>query len=107
MLEQAYLEQMSKVQLCQRRSCSSCHLLSHFKFNDGDISFLKLFNDLDITLDIFPRKGTGDCDDSRINLSAKKSTEIVKKRRKVLRHLRKHYIDSIEKKSVSYEAGAF
>jgi hypothetical protein len=32
----------------------------------------------------------------------------VKKRRKVLRHLRKHHVDSIEEKEgVSYEAGAF
>ena len=58
--------------------------LAILKFNHGDISFLKLLSDLDITPGIFTGKGAEDADDSRIKLSAKKSTEKVKKRRKVL-----------------------
>ena len=63
--------------------------LAILKFNDGDISFLKLLSDLDITPGILAGKGAGDPDDSRIKLSAKKSTKKVKKRRKALRHQRK------------------
>ena len=77
-------------------------------FNAGDISLLKLFSDLDITPGIFTGKGAGDSDNSRIKLSAKKSTEAVKKRRRVLRHQRKHFVDTQEdKEGVTYEAGAF
>jgi hypothetical protein len=82
--------------------------LAILKFNDGDISFLKLFHDLDITPGMFTTKASEDCDNSRIKLSAKKSSEKVKKRRKLLRHLRKNYVDSTkEKEGVSYEPGAF
>lgn len=82
--------------------------LAILKFNDGDISFLKIFSDLDITPGIFTSKGAEDCDNARIKLSAKKSTEKVKKRRKTLRHLRKQYIDSAEdKEGATYEAGGF
>ena len=82
--------------------------LAILKFNDGDISFLKLFQDLDVTPGIFTGKASEECDNSRIKLSAKKSSEQVKKRRKVLRHQRKHYIDTTEdQEGVTYEAGAF
>ncbi len=92
--------------------------LAVLKFNDGDISFLKIFEDLDITpgvfidLDITPGvftgKGAQDCDTSRIKLSAQRFKEKVKTRRKTLRHLRKSYIDSTEaKEGVTYEAGSF
>ena len=82
--------------------------LAILKFNDGDISFLKIFSELDIVPGIFTSKGAQDCDNARIRLSAKKSTEKVKKRRKTLRHLRKHYIDNIEdQEGATYEAGAF
>ena len=81
--------------------------LAFLKFNDEDISFLKIFSELDIVPGIFTSKGAQDCDNTRIRLSAKKSTE-VKKRRKTLRHLRKHYIDNIEdQEGATYEAGAF
>ena len=50
---------------------------------------------------IFTSNGAEDC-------SAKKSKEKVKNRRKVVRHLRKKYIDNIEdKEGVSYKAGGF
>ena len=82
--------------------------LAILKFNDGDISFLKLFHDLDITPGMFTTKASEDRDNSRIKLSAKKSSEKVKKRRKLSRHLRKNYVDSAkEKEGVSYEPGAF
>ena len=81
--------------------------LAILKFNDGDISFLKIFSELDIVPGIFTSKGAQDCDNIRIRLSAKKSTEKVKKRRKALRHLRKHYIDNTEEQEgATYEAGA-
>jgi hypothetical protein len=63
---------------------------------------------LDITPGIFTSKGAEDCDNARIKLSAKKSTEKVKKRRKTLRHLRKQYIDTAEdNEGATYEAGGF
>jgi hypothetical protein len=62
---------------------------------------------LDITPGIFTSKGAEDCDNARIKLSAKKSTEKVKKRRKTLRHHGK-YIDSAEdKEGATCEAGGF
>ncbi len=82
--------------------------LAVLKFNDGDISFLKLFEDLDIKPGFFTCKGAHDCDQARIKLSAKKSSEKVKGRRKSLRHLRKKYLDNAEdKEGVTYEAGSF
>jgi hypothetical protein len=82
--------------------------LAVLKFNDGDISFLKLFKDLDIEPGVFTLKGAEKCDVSRIKLSAKKSKDSVKKQRKTLRHLRKKYIDDAEEKEgVVYEGGSF
>lgn len=67
-----------------------------------------MFANLDITAGIFTGKGAEDCDNQRMKMSAKKSTEKVKKRGKVLRYLRKHYIDGAEdKEGVTYEAGGF
>jgi hypothetical protein len=82
--------------------------LAILKFNEGDISFLKIFSELDITPGIFTNKGAEDCDTARIKLSARKSTEKVKKRRKTQRHLRKQYIDTTEEiEGATYEAGGF
>ena len=78
------------------------------KFNNGDISILKILTGLDIAAAIFPSKGAEDCDNARIKLSAKKVTEKVKQRGKTLRHARKHYIDTVEENErVTYEPGAF
>jgi hypothetical protein len=41
--------------------------LAVLKFNDGDISFLKIFEDLDVTPGVFTGKGAQDCDTSRMN----------------------------------------
>ena len=82
--------------------------LAVLKFNDADISFLKMFEDLDITLGVFTCKGTKNGDITRIKLSAKKCKDNVKIRRKTLRHLRKSYIDSTEaNEGITYEAGSF
>ena len=82
--------------------------LAVLKFNDGDISILKILSDLDVAAGIFTSKGAEDCDNARIKLSAKKVTEKVKQRRKTLRHARKHYIDTVEdNEGVTYEPGAF
>ena len=82
--------------------------LAVLRFNDGDISFLKILSDLDITPGIFTSKGAHDSDTARIKLSAKKVTEKVKSRRKTLRHLRKHYIDNVQdNEGTTYESGAF
>ena len=92
MSEWADLGAMSKVCVCRATNCGSCHLPGNLiKFNYGDVSFLKLLSDLDITLGIIACKGAEDADDSRIKMSAKKSTEKVKKRRKELKHQRKQY----------------
>lgn len=82
--------------------------LAVLKFNDGDISFLKIFEDLDIKPGVFTFKGAQHCDRQRIQLSARKTKEATKNRRKTLRHLRKKYIDEAEEKEgVTYEKGAF
>ena len=82
--------------------------LAVMKFNDGDISFLRIFEDLDITPSVFTCKGAQGCNATRVKLSAKKCTEKVKVRRKTLRHLRKSYIDSTEaNEGTTYEAGSF
>ena len=82
--------------------------LAVLKFNNGDICFLKIFEDLDIKPGSFTVQGCQDCDQSRIELSAKKSKEIVKSRRKTLRYLRKRFVDDMEEKEgVVYEAGSF
>lgn len=82
--------------------------LAVLKFNDGDISYLKIFEDLDIKPGMFTCQGAQKCDQSRIRLSAKKFKETVKSRRKTLRHLRKKYIDNVEEvEGVMYEAGGF
>ena len=65
------------------------------KFNDGDISNLKIPEDLDIS----PRL---------VSCKAQKSLNNVKSRRKSLRHIRKNFLDNTEdKKEVTYEAGSF
>ncbi len=101
-------ERCPKTIYVEQEAVALATYLAILKFNDGDISLLRLFSDLDIIPGIFTAKGAEDSDDSRIKLSAKKSTEKVKKRRKVLRHQRKHYVDSLEdKEGVTHEAGAF
>ena len=66
--------------------------------NDGDISFLKIFSELDIVPGIFTSKGAQDCDNARIRLSAKKRTEKVKKSIKA---------PIEDQEGATYEAGAF
>lgn len=82
--------------------------LAILKFNDGDISLLKMLTELGIVPGLFASKGAHDCDRDRINLSVKMSSEKVKKRRKVRRHLRKKHIDDAkDKEGVTYEPGHF
>ena len=82
--------------------------LAVLKFNDGNISFLKMLSDMDIIPGMFTSRAARDGDRSQIKLSAKKCTEGVKKKRKTLRHLRKNYIDTVtDKEGVTYEAGNF
>ena len=82
--------------------------LAVLKFNDGDISCIKVLQDLDIEPGLFTCKGAQDCDRARIKLSGRKSTEKVKSRRKTLRHLRKKFLDNAEdREGVTYEAGSF
>jgi hypothetical protein len=53
--------------------------LAVLEFNYVDIiSFLKVFEVLDITLGVFTCKGAQDCDTTRIKLSAKKYKDNVK-----------------------------
>ena len=58
--------------------------LASLKFNEGDISFLKIFSELDISPGIFTSKGAEDCDTAKIKLSARKSTEKSNKEEKHL-----------------------
>ena len=82
--------------------------LAVLKFNDGDISYLKILEDLDILAGLFTCKGAQDCDRASIKLSARKSLDNVKSRRKSLRHIRKKFLDNTEDmEGVTYEAGSF
>ena len=49
---------MSQNHLCGTRNCSTvAAYLAVLKFNDGDISYLKIFEDLDIKPGMFTRQG--------------------------------------------------
>ena len=73
--------------------------LAVLKFNDRDISILKILSDLDIAPGIFTSKGAEDCDNARIKLSAKKFTEKVNQGRK---------INTVEdNEGITYEPSAF
>ena len=65
----------------QQNKSMFASLTQVLKFNDGDISYLKIFQDLNIKPGMFTSQGAGKCDQSRIRLSAKKAmeTEKVKK----------------------------
>jgi hypothetical protein len=74
----------------------------------GTFLFSKFLNLNFETPGFFTRKVAQNCDRARIKLSAKKSSEKVKVRRKSLRHIRKKYIDNAEDdEGVTYEAGSF
>ena len=97
-----------KTTYVEQQTVALAAYLAVLKFNDGDVSFIKIFQDMDITPGFFTSKGAQECDTSRIKLSAKKTTEKVKQRRKTLRHLRKGYIDIAEaNEGPAYEAGGF
>ena len=97
-----------KTTYVEQQTVALATYLAVLKFNDGDISFIKIFQDMDIKPGVFTCKGAQECDTSRIKLSAKKTTEKVKQRRKTLRHLRKSYIDTTEaNEGLTYEAGSF
>jgi 3-deoxy-D-manno-octulosonate 8-phosphate phosphatase KdsC-like HAD superfamily phosphatase len=94
--------------ICPKATYVEQETVAVLKFNDGDISFLKMLSDMDIIPGMFTSRAAQDCDGSRIKLSAKECTEGVKKKRKTLRHLRKNYIDTAtDKEGVTYEAGNF
>ena len=79
--------------------------LAVLTFNDGDISYLKIFEDLDIKPGMFTCQGAQKCDQSRIRLSAKTKSKVGKK---ILRHLGKKFIDNVEEvERVMYEAEGF
>ena len=97
-----------KSTIVEQETVALATYLAVLKFNDGDISFLNIFQDLDITPGVFACKGAEDCDTARIKLFAKKTSEKVKMRRKTLRHLRKKYIDNEDdNEGVTYKAGGF
>jgi hypothetical protein len=101
-------ERCPKTTYVEQETVALATYLAVLKFNDGDIYLLKTLTELDIVPGIFTSKGAHNCDRDRINLSAKMSTEKVKKSRKVRRHLRKSYIDDAkDKEGVTYEAGNF
>ena len=92
----------------ERETVALATYLAVLKFNDGDVSFLKIFDDLGITPGYFTSEGAKECDSARINRSDKKSSQKVKARRKTLRHIRKKYIDTAKNiEGVTYEAGSF
>lgn len=59
--------------------------LAVLEFNDGDTSFLKIFEGIDIKQKAFTSKGAQVCDTARIKLSAKLTTKRMKEWRKSLR----------------------
>ena len=99
---------MPKTIYVEQETVALATYLAILKFNDGDISLLKMLTELGIVPGLFASKGAHDCDRDRINLSVKMSSEKVKKRRKVRRHLRKKHIDDAkDKEGVTYEPGHF
>ena len=108
-------EWCSKTTYVEQETVAHATYLAILKFNDGDINLLKILSELDITPGMsitllleFTSKGAQECDDHQIKLSAKKSSEKVKKQRKTLRNIRKYYIDNAKHKGgVTYEAGNF
>ena len=102
MFEWTHLGQISQ------ETVSLATYLAVLKFNDGDISYINIFHDLDIMLGVFMTKGVQDSDKARIKLSVQKNSKQVKSRRKSLRHLRKKFLDNAEDlEGVTYEAGSF
>jgi hypothetical protein len=73
-----------KITYVEQETVALATYLAVLKFNDGDISFLKIFEDLDISPGLFTCKGADDYDKERIKLSAKKSTDKLKKERNTL-----------------------
>jgi hypothetical protein len=57
--------------------------LAVLKFNDGDISFLKIFQDLDITPGVFTGKGTQDCDKPNQTVGQKVQREGENKKKNI------------------------
>ena len=58
--------------------------LEVLKFNDGDILFIKLFEDLNIKPGVFTCQGVQDCDESRVEktkepIESKENIEALKK----------------------------
>lgn len=99
MLKSTYVEQ---------ETVALAAYLAILRFNDGDISLLKMLTEFDKDPGLFTSKGAYDCDQDNINLSAKMSTERLKKARKVCRHLsEKHIDDAKDKEGVTYESGHF
>ena len=76
---------MSKDHLCGARDCGSSYLvyLAVLKFNDGDISFLKIFQDLDITPGVFTGKGAQDCDKPNQTVGQKVQREGENKKKNI------------------------
>ena len=82
--------------------------LAVLEFNDGDTSFLKIFEGIDIKQKAFTSKGAQVCDTARNKLSAKKTPERVKKRKYLQRHQRKSYIHAAEEnEGPTYAKGGF
>ena len=79
-----------KTTYVEQETVSLATYLAVLKFNDGDISYLKISQDLNIKPGMFTSQGAGKCDQFRIRLSAKKAKETEKVKRKTLRHLTLH-----------------
>ena len=67
-----------KTTYVEQETVSLATYLAVLKFNDGDISYLKIFEDLNIKPGMFTCEGARKCDQSRIQLSAKKAKETGK-----------------------------
>ena len=92
----------------EQETVSLATYLPVLKFDDGDVSYLKVFQDLTMKPGMFTSQGNGKCDQSRIRLSAKKAKETEKVRRKTLRYLRKSTLMMWKRKGGAvYEAGGF
>ena len=79
-----------KTTYVEQETVSLATYLAVLKFNDGDISYLKISQDLNIKPGMFTSQGAGKCDQFRIRLSAKKAKETEKVKRKTLT-LHKHH----------------
>ncbi len=74
-----------KTTFVEQETVALATYLAVLTFNDGDISYLKIFEDQDIKPGMFTCQGAQKFDQSRIRLSAKTQSKVGRKKIKTFR----------------------